>query len=348
MSGAAITEDGRIYSWGYNLYGGNTPATSSANVGATQVTGLPDPSIEGNMPIYLKGGYQTYWVMLENGDIWYFGGRNEYERPEGDEPTDISGTTRLGKSDLTPDMTPTKEANRRPVRAMQSVGLDSWTRRNSPNEYIVQIVSGIWFGAALLYPSGRVLTWGSDGGPAGALGRTCGDTSAKPSPLHCSTAKAEDLAHSPGFAEQVPPFVSLEATFTAIRGLTANGELWGWSAKSLAYCGDIFPQGCDYTGIPRWPPVKLAEQVQWVQAGQGYLIWQTYDGSYHGQGYNPAGSLGHTAFNGASHMNNATVRDLVFFPKDNWDDSRTSLNKQITNGTTRMFTLTECFEGLCG
>jgi hypothetical protein len=135
MAGAAIAQDGRIYSWGHQLYGGNTPSSTNAGTGASLVQGLPDPSLPGNMPVYIKGGYTTFWVMLENGDIYYFGGQNEYERPAGDEPTDFSGTTRRGLTSKAPDM----GANpARPVWAMKSQALDGWTRQNSPDEYVIQ------------------------------------------------------------------------------------------------------------------------------------------------------------------------------------------------------------------
>jgi hypothetical protein len=341
MAAAGIAADGHIYSWGYNLYGGTTPATTTANTGAAEVQGLPDPAVPGNAPVYLKGGYTTFWVMLENGDIYYFGGQNEYERPTGDEPTDFSGTTRRGLISQAPDLT---LKNPRPVYAMKSVGLDPWTRKNSPNEYVVQVVSGIYFGAALL-SSGKVLTWGNNGASLGALGRTCGDPSSNPRPDYCNRDSYAG-ARSPALAEQVPAFTSIEASFTAIRGLTQSGELWGWSAKELPYCSGAYTT-CDYTGLPKWPPVKVADNVRACQAGQGYLIWQTFDGKYYGMGYNPVGALGHSAFNGNGAMRNNQIRELVFFPVEYWNKTKSTIEKAIADGQTRRFTLDECLRGLC-
>jgi alpha-tubulin suppressor-like RCC1 family protein len=341
MAGAGIAQDGRVYSWGHHHYGGTTPSTSSADVGAALVQGLPDPALPGNMPTTLKGGYTTFWVVLENGDVYYFGGQNDYERPLGDEPTDFSGTTRRGLTSQAPDLTAKVP---RPVYAMKSAGLDQWTRANSPDEYIVQVVSGIYFGGALL-SSGRVLTWGSNGGSAGALGRTCGDPSATPSPDYCNR-NGYAGARTPGFAERVPAFGSIEATFTAFRGLTPDGELWGWSAKELSYCGGAYTT-CDYTGLPKWPPVKVADNVEFCQAGQGYLLWETFDGRFYGIGYNVVGALGHTAYNGNAKMRNNDIRELVFFPVEYWDKTASTIDKAIAQGKTRRHTLDECLRGLC-
>ncbi|MDR1151648.1 MAG: hypothetical protein LBK72_04090, partial [Bifidobacteriaceae bacterium] len=341
MAGAGLAEDGHVYSWGYNLYGGTTPATTSADSGASEVQGLPDPALPGNMPVYLKGGYMTFWVMLENGDVYYFGGQNDYERPLGDEPTDFSGTTRRGLKSQSPSMTAKPP---RPVYAMKSTALDRWTRKNSPDEYVIQVVSGIYFGGALL-SSGRVLTWGSNGSSLGALGRTCGDPSAKPSPDYCDK-NSHAGARTPGFVERVPALTSIEATFTAFRGLSADGQLWGWSAKELAYCGGAYTT-CDYTGLPKWPPVKVATGVRTCQAGQGYLIWQTFDGKFYGMGYNPVGSLGHSAYNGNGAMRNNTIRELVFFPVEYWNKTKSAIDKAIASGATRPYTLDECLRGLC-
>ncbi|MDR0592356.1 MAG: hypothetical protein LBG60_03670, partial [Bifidobacteriaceae bacterium] len=75
FSGAAVTKAGLIYSWGGKGWGGVAEGSEtvaghtdgSNRYGAIQVQGLPDPTIEGNRPIQLLGGYQTYWVLLENG-----------------------------------------------------------------------------------------------------------------------------------------------------------------------------------------------------------------------------------------------------------------------------------------
>jgi hypothetical protein len=220
---------------------------------------------------------------------------------------------------------------------MKSIGLAPWTKAKSPGDYIVQVVSGIYFGAALLQPSGRVLTWGHDSGPLGALGRTCGGTH----PDDCSYA----AARNPGFAEQVPPFSSIEASFTGIRGLTPTGELWGWSAKELAYCGGAYTK-CDYTGLPRWPPVKVASNVRDCQTGQGYLLWESFDGKFYGIGYNVVGALGHSAFSG-NQLKANQVRELIFFPKAYWNKTKSAIEKAIANGETRPYTLDECLRGMC-
>ena len=204
------------------------------------------------------------------------------------------------------------------------------------------MVSGIYFGAALL-STGRVLSWGSNGSAAGALGRTCGDPSAKPEPDYCNRNNYAG-ARNPGYVEQVPRFQSIESGFTAIRGLTPDGELWGWSAKELAYCLNYT---CDYAGIRKFPPVKIATNVISARMGQGYVIWETDEHRYFAQGYNPAGALGHTAYNGSVILKLDIVREMIFFPTNCWSRSKSAIETAIKNENTRPFTLDECLKGLC-
>ena len=63
---AGIRDDGTVWHWGETTgSGGNLGA------GASQVVGLPDPSVPGNRPVYLKGANTNFYLMLENGDVWY-------------------------------------------------------------------------------------------------------------------------------------------------------------------------------------------------------------------------------------------------------------------------------------
>lgn len=131
-AGAGIRSDGTIWHWGSPTgYGGN------AGVGASQLVGLPDPSLPGNRPIYLKGAYTNFFVILENGDVYYWGGIGGNSLPSGLLNTDAS--PRL----LAP--------------------LSPWFRRNvAPGApYIVAVDGGINMGGALL-SNGQVVSWGGD------------------------------------------------------------------------------------------------------------------------------------------------------------------------------------------
>ncbi|MDP9905701.1 hypothetical protein [Arthrobacter bambusae] len=136
-AGAGIRSDGTIWHWGYPLgYGGN------AAPGASQLAGLPDPSVAGNRPIYLKGAYTNFFLILERGDVYYWGGIGGNSLPSG--LLDTGATPRL-VSPLAP-----------------------WFKRNvAPGApYIVAVDGGINMGGALL-SNGQVLSWGTDASRTG-------------------------------------------------------------------------------------------------------------------------------------------------------------------------------------
>lgn len=136
-AGAGIRADGTIWHWGQPTgYGGND------GPGASQLHGLPDPSVPGNRPVYLKGAYTNFFVMLENGDIYSWGGSMVNSLPTGS-----------GNSGSTPELV---------------TALAPWARDNvgGSGPYIVAVDGGIGMGGALL-SNGQVLSWGVNTGRIG-------------------------------------------------------------------------------------------------------------------------------------------------------------------------------------
>ncbi|MDQ1205230.1 hypothetical protein [Microbacterium sp. SORGH_AS_0862] len=136
-AGAGIRSDGTVWHWGASTgYGGNSGA------GASQLAGLPDPSVAGQRPVYLKGAYTNFFVILENGDVYYWGG--------------------VGGSSLPPG-TPNAGAT-----ATKLTALSPWMKANvaAGAPYIVAVDGGINMGAALL-SDGTVLSWGSSASRTG-------------------------------------------------------------------------------------------------------------------------------------------------------------------------------------
>ncbi|MEB4616642.1 RCC1 domain-containing protein [Leucobacter sp. M11] len=139
MAGAGIRSDGTVWAWGSSRYGGMN------GTGASQVPGLPDPNANGaeRFPVALFGGYQTFWLLLNNGEVWYWG--TSSSGIDGDPSS--TGAARL------------------------SGALAPWFQsRVAPGEpYVAQIQSGINMGHAIL-SSGRVLSWGSNSSRTGRPG----------------------------------------------------------------------------------------------------------------------------------------------------------------------------------
>ncbi|RKS90177.1 alpha-tubulin suppressor-like RCC1 family protein [Microbacterium sp. AG790] len=133
-AGAAILDSGRIYSWGALSYGG------SSTDGAQPVAGLPDPTVAGNRPVYIKGAYRNFFVILENGDVYAWGG--DSSTPSGY----------------------TSSATAKKVTA-----LSSWFKSAvAPGQpYIVAVDGGINMGGAVL-SDGTFLSWGSVASRVGA------------------------------------------------------------------------------------------------------------------------------------------------------------------------------------
>lgn len=129
-AGAGIRGDGTVWHWGENTgYGGN------AGAGASQLVGLPDPTVEGNRPVYLKGAYTNFFVILENGDVWYWGGTGGSSLPSG-----------LGNTNASPQ---------------KIMSLAPWTKATvgAGQPHVVAVDGGINMGGALL-SDGSVLSWG--------------------------------------------------------------------------------------------------------------------------------------------------------------------------------------------
>lgn len=139
-AGAGIRADGTVWHWGAPTgYGGTSTS------GASRLNGLPDPSVAGNKPVYLKGAYTNFFVILENGDVYYWGGALSNSLPSG--LTNTAATPKLIAS------------------------LSPWAKKNvaAGAPHIVTVDGGIAMGAAML-SNGTVLSWGSTGYRVG--GRT--------------------------------------------------------------------------------------------------------------------------------------------------------------------------------
>jgi alpha-tubulin suppressor-like RCC1 family protein len=300
-AGAAITRDGTVYSWGISAMGGPGPDNALNRVGAKQVSGLPPAQIEGNRPVAIEGGNATFWVLLENGEVYYFGndayllGVYHHERPDGDENYPATSGYSGGRTQAQIN------AGQSQV-AMRSKGLAPWFRAANPEEYIVQIHSGIAFGAALL-STGRVLSWGSST-TIGALGRQCTG----------SDSQKDACARKPGYVDlgsSQPKIVSLSCAFTACGALSEDGDLYGWAKTERSYEGlpdyrsvtydpahlgaATLPQASSFGGPGS--VVRMAKNVTDFLAGQGYFIWHLENGEYWSRGYNSHGQQGHRGAN---------------------------------------------------
>ncbi|MDR0594567.1 MAG: hypothetical protein LBG60_15230 [Bifidobacteriaceae bacterium] len=348
MSGAAITQSGLVYSWGGMNYGGvgigdiAGSLTNGDNVwGAVKVQGLPDPTIPGNKPIQLEGGYQTYWILLENGDVYYFGGNpssvlgSPFERAIGDHEREYSGRPTI-----------TSYTSGYPQGqgqiAVKSVALAPWFRSaDNPNGYVVMVHSGIAFGAALL-STGRVLTWGRNdglldghGSDWGALGRYCPDGTTGTSSQ--KTAVRDNCYRSPGYVEfnvvPTPKIVSLACSFTAVTVLAEDGTLYGWGTPLRSYEGyptniegggrgkEVFEFASEYiarqsSGTYRdyGAVIVVDRYVTKFQVGQGFVIWWDRNGKMWGRGWQENGALGHHGGNwGRPGFFNETRKRWVWF-----------------------------------
>lgn len=292
-AGAGIAADGTVYHWGRTNYGGNYTGgdTCTSTAGATRLAGLPDPSIEGNFPVYIKGGYRTFWVILENGDVYYWGGSNTYERPRAAD----GGNGDYSSSDVR--------------TATKSTVFDAWLRSN-PGVQVVSVDSGINLGGALL-SDGRVLTWGTSASRVG--GRL----------PNSSSADTNRQARTLGLLPNMSNVVHLAYTFTGGAMITADGDLYGYGDDSY----ECFPRWPNTTifcgGGVRYPtvPGHLDTDVVSFSVGQGYIRWKKWvpdssqpDGVRYeswAQGYNPRGAVGHPR----GTVN--SKRPLVFFQRGN-------------------------------
>lgn len=146
---AAVTADGTVWVWGDPAYGGAQPVLGCPGGGAYRVH-LPDPAADpGNVPVSVRGGFATFWVVLANGDIYFWGdpARDGGSRPVGE----VGGIV-------------TYDAPQRSVLS------DTWSRAASPSRYIVAVDSAARMAGAVL-SDGSLLTWAqSTGGVAGRLG----------------------------------------------------------------------------------------------------------------------------------------------------------------------------------
>ncbi|MFC6356466.1 hypothetical protein [Luethyella okanaganae] len=185
-AGAGIRADGTVWHWGSpTSYGGN------AGAGASRLMGLPDPAVAGNRPVYLKGAYTNFFVILENGDVYYWGGA-------------------AGTSSSLPSALPNVDSNPALVSP-----LSSWMRKNvaAGEPYVVAVDGGIAMGGALL-SNGQVLSWGVDSSRIGARG-----TGPWPYTI------------TPGIVPALSNIVSLQFGFTGVALLDNTNRLWGYGAS---------------------------------------------------------------------------------------------------------------------
>lgn len=161
-AGAGIREDGTVWMWGVRSYGG------ASGSGAEKLSGLPDPSVASHRPVYLKGAYNGIFVVLANGDTYYWG-------------SNINASTPGDVDDS-------------PGRATRVTSLDSWSksRVSAGSPYVVAVDGGINMGAAIL-SDGRVLSWSHDGSSSRIGARSTGSVSASRPGLVPSLSGVESM-----------------------------------------------------------------------------------------------------------------------------------------------------------
>lgn len=187
-AGAGIRADGTVWHWGENTgYGGNS------GVGASQLVGLPDPTVAGNRPVYLKGAYTNFFVILENGDVWYWGGTGGSSLP-----------SNLGNANATPQ---------------KIMSLAPWTKANvaAGQPYVVAVDGGINMGGALL-SDGQVLSWGS------IPSRIGGRPVAAYDPTYIQS-------RTPAVVPGLSKITSMQFGFTGVALLDSDSTLWGYGAS---------------------------------------------------------------------------------------------------------------------
>jgi hypothetical protein len=257
------------------------------------------------------------------------------ERPAQDQPQKYSRTGTTGG---------TSQSNGAAQQANRSVSLAPWFKEESPDEYIVQVHSGISFGAALL-STGRVLTWGLDGG-WGAIGRDCGKQSDYPGSSSQRKAAYEACFYEPGpvdfsTLEVEPVIVSTSCSFTAVAALSEDGVLYGWGVPNRSYeglpgaLGDIddyeYPIVSVFEG--NGAVVILDTNVVKFQNGQGFVIWWDVWGKMWGQGWQENGQLGHHSGNwGRSGFYNETKRRWLWFTKPQYEDDCRYTHQTVNYG----------------
>lgn len=202
-AGAAVRDDCTVWHWGGHWgtsdyqygYGGN----GTERLGASQVLGLPDPAtVPGACPVSLTGGYDTFWVVLENGAVYYLGGRTALNLAVNGNPAVAADQVPTGSS-----------RTARPVTSLRP-WLLSTVGASAP--HVVSVHGGIQMGGALL-SDGSVLSWSTQA--ANRTGRSAGGSSWQ----------------TPGLVTGLGTGVTdMAFGFTGAAFLKANGELWCYGA----------------------------------------------------------------------------------------------------------------------
>ncbi|QZN85604.1 hypothetical protein [Cellulomonas sp. C5510] len=202
-AGAALRDDCTVWHWGGHWgdavyqygYGGN----GLAQLGASKVKGLPDPTrVAGACPTSVVGGYDTFWIILENGDVYYLGGRTPLNTTVNGNPSVAADQVATGAS-----------LSARPVTALQP-----WLLRTvgADRPHVVSVAGGIQMGGALL-SDGSVLSWSTYS--ADRTGRSAPGTSWRtPGPVTGLGTGVVEMAFG----------------FTGAAFLKSNGELWCYGA----------------------------------------------------------------------------------------------------------------------
>ncbi|MHA3724488.1 hypothetical protein ACXR2T_11485 [Leucobacter sp. HY1910] len=225
QAGAAVRNDGTVWAWGEAGYGG------MSGRGATQVPGLPDPSSGDAFPMYLNGAYNNFWVILSNGEVWYWGSQGSMPRAD--------------QASLN--------------QARQSKALSPWFKNNvgQGEPYIVQVAGGIDMGHAVL-SNGRVLTWGGNDTRIG--GRPSGG--GNPAPHNPGLVPESSLANITSTAAGFTGTILLDANQN-LYGYGASDDYGKFPQSPVLVSSDVvdFSAG---QGFYIW---RLSSGENW---GQGY------------------------------------------------------------------------------
>lgn len=201
-AGAALRDDCTVWHWG-GFYGGagyqyGYGGNGIDALGASLVLGLPDPAtVAGACPVSVVGGYDTFWVVLENGDVYYLGGGTPLNTRVNGNPLVAADQVATGSSRTV-----------RPVTALRP-----WLRSTvgADRPHVVGVAGGIQMGGALL-SDGSVLSWSTEN--ISRTGRT-GTGYATPAPVTALGTGVREMAFS----------------FTGAVFLKENGELWCYGAS---------------------------------------------------------------------------------------------------------------------
>ncbi|MDR1852911.1 MAG: hypothetical protein LBR21_09770 [Propionibacteriaceae bacterium] len=253
-AGAAIKDDGTIWRWGPDPTQ-NIAYSGNVELGASQFSGMPDPTLPGKRPVYLKGSETDMFAILEDGEVWFWGQDD--------------------KQSATPPATDVKVDG---VIPHKLDALKPWMKSEGANPYIVDIDGGDGIGGALL-SDGTVLTWSRSGGPTGRNGS--GDPALVPELTDVTTMSygyrgamflkndGTMWAYGTGDAQSgyLPSkttkldddvkYISAGEAFMV--WMKTNGEFWGMGYNVYAQIG--------------MPALKPGDATQGYRTSPGKILW---------------------------------------------------------------------------